>query len=216
MKPVNEERLGKTLECIQTYQREYGRTPAYRHIMRECGHSSLSMVSSDVERLKGRGLLETDTESKWRRIRIPARLETGETEAVPLVGNVACGEPMLAVENIELTAALPVEIFGHGRHMMLRAAGRSMIKRGIFPDDILVIRCQQAAEIGEIVVARVDKGYATAKILAKDSKGYYLKPANDSLLENGEPEFRDIRPETDWEILGVVEKVIHEPLKEVF
>ena len=206
MRPTNENRLNETLEYIKNYQNEYGRAPTYRQIKEKIGHSSLCLVNADVNKLRDRGLIEADENG----IKTPSQLAPGKTEPVPLVGNVACGEPILAVENIELTANLPVEIFGSGKHMMLRAEGSSMIECGIFSGDILVIRCQSVAEIGQIVVARVDGGYATAKILAKDSKGFFLKPANSSVLENGEREYKDIRPVDEWEIIGIVDHVIHD------
>jgi repressor LexA len=74
---------------------------------------------------------------------------------------------VLAVENIVSTVALPVEIFGADEHFILRATGNSMVKRGIFNGDLMVVRVQSTANVGEVVIARVNDEEATAKVLAK-------------------------------------------------
>jgi repressor LexA len=90
-----------------------------------------------------------------------------------------------------------------------------MVKRGIFNGDLMVVRVQNTANVGEVVIARVNNEEATAKVLAKSRGKYYLKPANDEVDEDGNPLYRDIHPVGEWEILGVVDNVIHSPAKEV-
>ena len=132
-----------------------------------------------------------------------------------IVGTCPCGEPVLAVENITATVALPVEIFGSEEHFILKAKGSSMIKRGIFDGDLMVVRVQNTANVGEVVIARVNNEDATAKVLARKRGKYYLEAANDSEDENGKRLYPDIHPVGDWEILGVVDNVIHSPMREV-
>ena len=132
-----------------------------------------------------------------------------------IVGSCPCGEPVLAVENIVATVALPVEIFGAEQHFILKAKGNSMIKRGIFDGDLMVVKVQKSANVGEVVIARVNNEEATAKVLAKKNGKYYLKPANDEVDKYGERVYQDIHPKGEWEILGVVDNVIHSPSREV-
>ena len=90
-----------------------------------------------------------------------------------------------------------------------------MIKRGIHDGDLMVVRVQSTAEIGDVVIARVNQEEATAKVLARSRGKYYLQPANDEVDSDGNPMYRDIHPKGDWDILGVVDNVIHSPKKEV-
>jgi repressor LexA len=148
-------------------------------------------------------------------ISCPNNLSAGASRNASIVGSCPCGEPVLAVENIVSTVALPVEIFGAEEHFILKATGNSMKKRGIFDGDLMVVRVQSTANVGEVVIARVNDEEATAKVLAKSRGKYYLKPANDDVDEDGNPLYRDIHPKGEWEILGVVDNVIHSPAKEV-
>ena len=83
------------------------------------------------------------------------------------------------------------------------------------PGDLMVVRKQNNAEIGEVVIARIDGEEATAKILAMSESGFYLKPANDAMDESGNRIYKDIHPQHGWEIMGVVDNVIHRPDKEL-
>ena len=86
-----------------------------------------------------------------------------------------------------------------------------MIKRGIFDGDLMVVRAQPNADVGEVVIARIDNEEATAKVLARANGKYYLKPANDEVDANGNKIYKDIHPKGNWEIIGVVDNVIHCP-----
>ena len=90
-----------------------------------------------------------------------------------------------------------------------------MVKRGINNGDIMIVRLQDSADVGKVVIARVNGEEATAKILAKKGSKYYLQPANDEVDEEGQPLYRDIYPEGEWDIIGVVAGVYHNPNKEV-
>ena len=86
-----------------------------------------------------------------------------------------------------------------------------MVRRGINDGDTMIVRLQDTAEVGTVVIARVNGEEATAKILAKKGNQYYLQPANDEVDEEGKPLYRDIYPEGEWDIIGVVEGVYHNP-----
>ena len=204
MKPIDEKRLERTKDFILSFQRAEGKSPTFRQIMKECGHSSLSRVAFDVEVLKERGHFANDSDCP---ICVPDNLRAGKTKSALIVGECACGEPICAIENVKGAVALPVEIFGEGEHFILQAKGNSMTGSGIYDKDLMVVSACKSAPVGKVVIALIGDE-ATAKILAKDEGGLYLKPSNDA-TENGERVYKDIRPSVPWEIVGVVEKVIH-------
>lgn len=215
MRRVDESKLDEVYSFILDCQQNEKRIPSLREIAQACEINSTAWVSSLISMLADRGQLEVVQKGSRRTFTIPGNLNVGETRKASFVGSCPCGEPVLAVENIIATVALPVEIFGKSEHIILRAKGRSMIKRGIFDGDLMVVRVQNTANIGDVVIARVNNEEATAKVLAKRGNKFYLQPANDEVDENGKPIYADIFPKGDWDIIGVVDNVIHRPTKEV-
>lgn len=209
MKLFDEEILQKTKEYVEAHQRKNGRAPSLRDILRDNSpffKSSLSKVQRYLLELKRRGLVVYD---KFEGIKETPNLFAGKTRPIPLIGECPCGEPILAVENIIGTYALPEELFGATDHFMLKAKGSSMIEKGISDGDIMVVRQQNWADIGDIVIARVNEEEATAKIYTKSGEKYILKPANNALNSDGTKVYKDIIPKGEWEILGIVDNVIH-------
>ncbi len=215
MRNVNEDRLQKTLKYILEYQKENSKTPTYRQIQKECGYTSLGTVAADVARLKQRHMIESSNESGWSSIKLPNRLSVNGKHNCYICGAVPCGQPSPAIEDIEATVALPDAIFGCADHIILHATGPSMIKRGIFDGDFLVVRKQPTAKLGDTVIAMLDDGESTCKILAEKNGKYYLRAANDEVNENGKRKY-DVYPESDWSIFGVVDYVIHAPVCDEF
>ena len=173
MRNVNEDRLQKTLKYILEYQKENSKTPTYRQIQKECGYTSLGTVAADVARLKQRHLIESSNEGGWSSIKLPNRLSVEDKHNCFICGAVPCGQPSPAIEDIEATVALPDAIFGCADHIILHATGPSMIKRGIFDGDLLVVRKQPTAKLGDTVIAMLDDGESTCKILAEKNGKYY-------------------------------------------
>ncbi len=215
MKRIDEEKLSEVYEYICDCHTTERRSPTYREIAAACNINSTAWVSSLVRILEERELIELEKKGPRHVISIPDNLTVGTSINASIVGSCPCGEPVLAVENIISTVALPIEIFGSDEHFILKATGSSMIKRGIFDGDLMVVRTQNTAKIGEVVIARVNNEDATAKVLACKNGKYYLAPANDEVDEDGKPFYRDIHPKGSWEILGVVDHVIHSPSKDV-
>lgn len=215
MKRIDEVKLNEVYQYICDCHSSERRSPTFREIATACDINSTAWVSSLVGVLEERGLIELETHGNKRTISVPNNLAVGESINASIVGTCPCGEPVLAVENITATVALPVEIFGSEEHFILKAKGNSMIKRGIFDGDLMVVRVQNTANVGEVVIARVNNEDATAKVLARRRGKYYLEAANDSEDENGKRLYPDIHPVGDWEILGVVDNVIHSPTREV-
>lgn len=213
MRPINEERMTKTLQYILEYQKSAGKTPTYRQIQDDCHYSTLATVAADVARLKARGLIESDNSSGWNSISLPSKLNANGSHNSLIVGAVHCGQPSPAIEDIEAAVTLPDAIFGSADHIILHAVGPSMIKRGIFNGDLLVVRRQNTAKLGQTIIAMLEDGETTCKILAKNKKGQsYLRAANDTLLPNGERMY-DVHPDKEWTVYGVVDFVIHAPLR---
>ena len=216
MKKIDEVKLNEVYKFICKVQSEERRSPTYREIGLACNINSTAWVSSLLKILEAREQIDLVRIGKRNIISIPSNLAVGKTINASIVGSCHCGAPIQAVENIEATVALPVEIFGAEEHIILKSIGDSMIKRGIFDGDLMVVRVQNTARVGDVVIARVNNEEATAKVLAIKNGKYYLKPANDELDENGKRLYNDIVPKGEWEIIGIVDNVIHAPVREVF
>ncbi|MDD2268122.1 MAG: S24 family peptidase [Eubacteriales bacterium] len=212
MRIIDEDRLKNTLDFILDYQKTEGKTPTYRQIQHSCNYTSLGTVAADVARLKKRNLIDSDSSTGWNSIKIPSQLASGNTHNTLVVGSVRCGEPSHALENIEASVALPDAIFGCADHVILHAVGPSMIKRGIFDGDLLVVRRQCVAEFGQTVIAILD-GDSTCKIYASRNGVPFLKAANDTVDNRGKRVY-DVHPKTEWTIYGVVDFVIHAPVRD--
>lgn len=172
----------KILTYIQTVIEARGYAPSVREIGEAVGLKSTSTVHGHLTRLQKKGLLHRDA-MKPRAMGLSGekRFEpeiTSSTVNVPLVGRVAAGSPILAEENTEAVLPLPSDLVGDGETFMLRVRGDSMINAGIFNDDYLVVRAQQDASNGEIVVALIDDE-ATVKRFYKENGHFRLQPEND-------------------------------------
>ena len=174
MKTLNEETLQRVKQFNIAYQQEHGISPSYRQIMKALRLGSLATVRRYVMELENQGVLERSEIGKI--IPLP-KLQKGNFVLAPLVGSIVCGIPNLSEQNYEDTFALPTDIFGKGELFMLHADGNSMIEAGISPGDLLVLRKQDSADDGEIVVALVD-GETTLKRLYRRDGKIVLHPEN--------------------------------------
>lgn len=186
MRKLSEETLRRMEEYIRSRQRKESASPSYREIMHALGMSSLNLVQRYVVALERQGRINR---TEVGRIALPQRLDTGRNVIVPLVGNIACGQPSFAEENIEASYALPQSLFGDGELYLLHTHGESMVDIGIRPNDLIVIRRQNYADDGQIVVALID-GEATLKRLFHRDGKIVLHPENrqmqDIVVENCE------------------------------
>ena len=153
MRTLNPNTLERVENYITEYQKKNGKSPSYRQIMHGVGMSSLNLVQRYVLALEREGRIER---TRIGNISVPPKLKPSGVAIAPLVGSIACGQPVDAVENIEESFALPRSIFGNGDLFMLRTFGDSMIDIGIKKDDLVVIRKQNTADDGEIVVAMIN------------------------------------------------------------
>ena len=204
MRAIDEGKLQAIHQYINRHIESEGRAPTIREIASAC-HTAIATVSRYVDLLEERKLI---TKTKRGAKSCIGASNTGLKKAY-ILGACPCGEPIYAEENIQGSVMLPTAIFGNEEHIILTAKGNSMIKRGINDGDIMIVRLQDSADVGKVVIARVNGEEATAKVLAKKGNRFYLQPANDEADEDGNPLYRDIHPEGEWDIIGVVEGVYH-------
>jgi repressor LexA len=154
-----------------------------REIGQAVGLASPSTVHAHLANLERAGLLKRDP-TKPRALDLIAR-EREEEHRLPLLGQVAAGSPLLAEENIEDYLAVPRPLSRGGEEFLLRVKGDSMTGAGILDGDILVVRRQEKAENGEIVVALAGEdesaGEATVKRFFREGGRVRLQPENDAL-----------------------------------
>lgn len=153
---------------------EQGRVPSVREICRDVGLKSTSTAHIYLKVLEEHGLIERDAGLN-RCIRV-----VGETSAksVPVLGNVAAGNPIVAIEDVEGYVTVDKTLSRGKELFALRVQGESMKNAGILPDDILIVHRTPVAANGEIVVALVDDS-ATVKRFYKENGHFRLQPEND-------------------------------------
>jgi repressor LexA len=177
-----------------------GYPPSVREICEAVNLKSTSTVFSHLEKLEKNGYILRNS-SKTRAIEIldeNFNMMRNELVNVPIVGNVAAGQPILAVQNIENYFPIPVDYMPNEQAFMLKVKGDSMINVGIFDKDTILVKQQKTAYNGDIVVALVDDS-ATVKTFYKESDHIRLQPENDTMDPIIVP---------DCEILGKVFGVI--------
>ena len=170
------------LEYIKAQILERGFPPAVRDICEAVNLKSTSSVHSHLETLEKNGYIRRDP-TKPRAIEIiddNFNLTRREVTNVPMVGRVAAGEPILAVENVESYFPIPTEYMPNAESFMLKVKGESMINAGIFDGDNLLVEKCNTARNGDMVVALVDDS-ATVKTYYKEKDHIRLQPENDSM-----------------------------------
>ena len=162
------ERQTKILDYIRYVTKVRNYPPSVREIGEAVGLSSSSTVHNHLNQLERRGLIKRDA-SKSRTVQLTSDMDIAEERrnavAVPVVGNVAAGAPILAEQNIEDHVLLSSDLAKDG-YFLLRVRGDSMINAGILPDDLVLVRPQHEASNGSIVVAMIE-GEATVKRFEK-------------------------------------------------
>lgn len=187
------------LDYIKNEILNRGFPPAVRDICKAVHLKSTSSVHSHLATLEKNGYIRRDP-TKPRAIEIlddNFNLARREMVAVPIVGTVAAGQPILAVENIESYFPIPAECLSNNPVFMLRVQGESMINKGILNGDhVIVEQCSQA-DNGQMVVALVEDS-ATVKTYYQENGHVRLQPENDFM----EPIL--LQPQDNLQILGRV------------
>ena len=179
------ERQRQVLQYIRSYSMEKGYPPSVREICKAIGLSSTASVHNHLRNLQTMGFIQRDS-AKPRAIELKqdSSWRNKSVVPVPLVGTVTAGKPILAVENIEETYPIPLDLIGTSDDVfMLSVNGDSMVNAGILNHDYLIIRKQNYANNGDIVVALlnddVDGSHTTVKRYFKDLTKIRLHPENE-------------------------------------
>jgi len=173
------------LTFIKDEVRKKGYPPSVREIGEAVGLASSSTVHGHLARLESKGLIRRDP-TKPRAIEILDMEEFSPLKSsvlhVPLIGKVTAGLPITAIENIEEFFPLP-NTFGSSEDnlFMLEIMGESMIEAGILNGDYVVVKQQQSANNGDIVVAMTEEDEATVKRFYKEKSHFRLQPENSSM-----------------------------------
>lgn len=184
MKKVSK-RQEDILTFIKDEVRKKGYPPSVREIGEAVGLASSSTVHGHLARLESKGLIRRDP-TKPRAIEILDMEEFSSLKSsvlhVPLIGKVTAGLPITAIENIEEFFPLP-NTFGSSEDnlFMLEIMGESMIEAGILNGDYVVVKQQQSANNGDIVVAMTEDDEATVKRFYKEKSHFRLQPENSSM-----------------------------------
>lgn len=175
------------LEYMIASVKSKGYPPSVREICEATGLKSTSTVHGHLSRLEKKGYIKRDP-SKPRAIELLINTEdevddygAREYANVPIVGTITAGTPILAVENIENTFPIPIDYLNNDTVFMLKVKGESMIEAGIFDKDLILVRQQNTANNGDIVVALLEEDYATVKTFYRENGHIRLQPENESM-----------------------------------
>jgi repressor LexA len=174
-------RQQEIFEFVKSYAGTHGYPPTVRDIGKAIGLTSSSTVHAHLANLEKLGVLRRDP-TKPRAIEVlvdKAKAAVGPP-GLPVVGQVAAGQPVLADENIEEYVPVPQIAGGDEGEFVLKVKGDSMVNAGIFEGDYVVVKRQETAADGEIVVALVGEE-ATVKRFFREAEHVRLQPENDSL-----------------------------------
>jgi len=204
MKSIRNESKPIIVQFIDDYYHKYFEIPSVRDIAAGTG-ISVSTVHRCLSAMKENGELEY---SGCRSVHTKRMEMETNHHAMPVLGYVACGEGQEETEEIIEYIRMPESLIGKGEFFALIAKGESMIDAGVHPGDYVVIRKQNNAEIGDIVVV-LDQGVNNLKVLGfdKNKKVYFLRSCNED-----KERYADIYPE-ELQIQGVAVCVTHRLLK---
>lgn len=178
---LDQKKLFAVLDFINAYCEDNGFPPTVRDICQKLGIKSTATAYDYVNRLRDMGHLEK-ADNKKRAV----ALKRGETVNLPLIGTVNAGQPVFATENFEGYIPLPASEFKGDDLFVLRVHGDSMIEAGIFDGDKIIVRKQETAENGDIVVAMFDDGItegATVKRYYRRDGKFILHPENETMSD---------------------------------
>jgi len=203
-------RQQEIFDFIKRYSAKYGYPPTVRDIGKAVGLASSSTVHAHLANLEKIGLLRRDP-SKPRALELLDRAVGGMRDGVrdivrpnglPLIGHVAAGQPVLAEENIEEYVDVPDKAGGEDGEYLLRVRGDSMKDAGILDGDFVVVRPQDTAQDGEVVVALVGEE-ATVKRFFKEDDHVRLQPENAAMEPIRSKEVRVL-----GRVVGLLRKVL--------
>ena len=164
------------LKFIEKQVNSNGYPPSVREIGKAVDLKSTATVHGYLNSLEQKGYIKKESQ-KGRTLKL---LKGGEMVDVPVIGKITAGEPILAVENVTDTFPIPLDFVGTGESFMLTVRGESMIEAGILSGDYILVRKQNTANNGEIVVALIGDE-ATVKTFYKEKDHIRLQPENSTM-----------------------------------
>ncbi len=189
------EDMDRIIACVNDFYRDRQRSPSLREIAAGTGINHMS-VKRMLIAMADQGIIDYDGRTVVTEMSVKA---SEETVPVGIIGNIPCGELSLEEEAVEEIVNLPVSLFGKGDLFLLHARGDSMTGAGIDDGDLVLIRKQEEAHNGDIVVAFIEGEGNTLKRYKKYGKTVFLHPEN--------PKYTDI-PLHDCRIQGIAISVI--------
>ncbi len=175
----------KILNTIKKFIAEKGYAPTIRELCKLCNLSSTATMFVHLKNLTKKGYIN-QTESKFRTIELNVPNEFDDKHdavaSIPLLGKVAAGNPIEAIENPNEFFSLPKELLPKNHEVFaLEVRGESMINVGIYDGDIVIVEREKTANNGEIVVAMTDENEVTLKRFYKENNHIRLQPENDTM-----------------------------------
>ncbi len=187
----------RVFDFINTYISENGISPTIEEIRKELKLKAVSTIHEHINSLEAKGYI-SKSENSARSLSLIKEIKS--VVEIPILGNIAAGQPIEAIENREdFISLVDPSIQNSKDYYALRVVGESMVDEGIFDGDIVVIKKQSVAENGQTVVAIIDDNEATLKKLYREKSRFRLEPRNQSML----PFYRK-----EVEVRGVVVQVI--------
>ena len=185
MKDILTKRQEEVLTFIKKYSADHGYPPAIREICLGVGLSSPATVFVHVKNLENKGYLKTEN-NKFRTIELLVDNEYLEKNEdvikVPLLGKITAGNPITAIEQPDEFFDLPQALIPkNGDCFVLHVSGTSMINKGIYDNDYVIVKRQNTANNGDIVVAMTDEDEVTLKTFYKEQDHIRLQPENDTI-----------------------------------
>ena len=166
----------EVFDFIQKFIAENGYSPTVREICKACDIKSTATAFTYVNQLALRGFINK-ADNKNRAVSLKQNVVT-----VPLIGTVAAGRPIFATENYEGFYSIPGNFFSGEDLFMLHVHGDSMINIGMYEGDKIIVKRQETADNGDIVVAMVDDGATVKRFFKRDGK-FILHPENDDMQD---------------------------------
>ncbi|HUT21958.1 MAG TPA: transcriptional repressor LexA [Candidatus Bipolaricaulota bacterium] len=168
------------LRFVIDYVKEYDFAPSYREIGEHFKISSPATIHQHIQTLKTKGYLDVDAQ-KARSIELTSKvIRMGRSIELPLVGMIAAGQPIEAIEENE-TMAVPADLVRDENSYILKVKGESMIEEGIFNGDYVIVERNNYPRNGDVVVALLNNAYVTLKKFYREAQRIRLQPANSSM-----------------------------------
>lgn len=176
-------RQNDVLDCIKSFSAKHGYPPTVREIGEVLGLNSPATIQSHINALEHKGYIKK-TSSKYRSLEIVGNNEylNEDIAQVPLLGKITAGTPIEAIETPNEFFSLPAYLIPKNEEVFtLKVSGESMINAGILDGDIVIVKRQNVARNGDIIVAMTEENEVTLKTFYKEQGYIRLQPENDTM-----------------------------------